>query len=108
MHHSLRSLGSILLLAAAVGACSRGGGRSMQGGGGCCAKGAGPQQAMPSQGTPPAPVAVASNQFCPISGQPIDPSVPTSMYQGRVIGFCCAGCKAEFDANPAAYAAKIR
>ena len=81
----------------------------MQGGGcGCCAKGAAPQQAMPSQGTPTAPVAVASNKFCPISGDLVNPSVPTSMYQGRVIGFCCAGCKAEFDANPEAYAAKIR
>lgn len=110
MRHSLRSLSSLLLLAGAVGACSGGGGgNTMKGGGcGCCAKGAAPQQAMPSQPPPTAPVAVASNKFCPISGQPVDPSVPTCMYQGRVIGFCCAGCKAEFDANPAAYAAKIR
>jgi YHS domain-containing protein len=109
MHHCLRSLGSILLLSAAVAACS--GGRSagvQRGGCGCCGKGRAPQQATGQQGMAGAPAAVASNKFCPISGQPVDPSVPTSMYQGRVIGFCCAGCKAEFDANPAAYAAKIR
>jgi YHS domain-containing protein len=41
-------------------------------------------------------------------GNPVDPSVPTSVYRGRVIGFCCPACKPRFDANPEAYAANIR
>lgn len=57
---------------------------------------------------PPSAVAAASNTICPVMGRPVDPSVPTSMYQGRVIGFCCRACKPMFDANPDAYAGNIR
>ena len=132
MRHSLRSLGTILLLAAAVGACSNaGGGSTTRGGGcGCCDKTATaapapmttpvPMATSAPTATPvptatPAPMAIpgpvaakASNTLCPISGKPVKPSVPTSIYQGRVIGFCCSGCKAQFDADPEAYADKIR
>ncbi len=58
----------------------------------------------------PAPTSVSAapyNALCPVMGQPVDPSVPTSMYKGKVVGFCCAGCKPTFDASPAAYASKL-
>ena len=59
-------------------------------------------QAVPNS-APMAP----SNALCPVMGQPIDPSVATSLYKGKVVGFCCAGCKPAFDASPDAYASKL-
>jgi YHS domain-containing protein len=47
------------------------------------------------------------NTVCPVGARPIRSDV-TSMYQGKEIAFCCTKCKAKFDANPAAYAGKIK
>ena len=38
--------------------------------------------------------------------QPVDPSA-TTLHEGRLIGFCCHKCKGKFEANPAAYLAKL-
>jgi hypothetical protein len=36
------------------------------------------------------------NSICPICGMTVDPTLPTALYQGRVIGFGCARCPPEF------------
>lgn len=78
--------------ALALAACSSGGGTY-----------------APSPAPAPQPTAAGiSNTICPVMGRPVNPSVPTSVYQGRVIGFCCRACKPMFDADPSAYAGNIR
>ena len=47
------------------------------------------------------------NTTCPVGARPIRADV-TSNYQGKEVAFCCTKCKAKFDANPAAYASKIK
>ncbi len=90
MSRTALSILAVIALGVAASACSSGAGYS----------------APPA---PARPVAAApSNTTCPVMGRPIDPSVPTSVYRGQVIGFCCAGCKPTFDANPEAYAGNIR
>jgi len=42
---------------------------------------------------------------CPVSGQPIDKSVSSDFGGGKVY-FCCAKCKAKFDADNAKFATK--
>lgn len=42
------------------------------------------------------------NTTCPVSGEPIDPSV-TATIDGRVIAFCCEECRAKYQAEPARY-----
>jgi Cu+-exporting ATPase len=41
----------------------------------------------------------------PICGMVVDPSKTLfeSLYQGRKVYFCCAGCKRTFDKDPAAH-----
>ena len=41
----------------------------------------------------------------PVCGMtvPADGSRPSSTYKGETVYFCCPGCRARFDANPAAY-----
>ncbi len=38
------------------------------------------------------------NRMCPIGKEPIETSGGQSVYKGKVIGFCCPGCDAEFSA----------
>lgn len=38
----------------------------------------------------------ASNTVCPISGEPVDASIKTVSFQGKEVGFCCAGCAGKF------------
>jgi YHS domain-containing protein len=55
----------------------------------------------------PAPAAAkAINAKCPISGKDIDAS-KTSVYKTQTIAFCCADCKAKFDAEPAKFIGKV-
>lgn len=46
------------------------------------------------------------NQACPIMGSKIDPqAVPANLtrtYEGKKVGFCCAGCPAQWDELDAA------
>lgn len=45
----------------------------------------------------------------PVCGMRIKPAdaAGTSEHAGKTVHFCSAGCKRRFDANPAAYAAKL-
>lgn len=42
------------------------------------------------------------NTICPVCGFEVEPSLPTSTYHGKVIGFGCRAnrCKEKFDADP--------
>ncbi len=60
---------------------------------------AGHAQAAP---VPPAD-AVPVNTVCAICGMPVDPKLPTALYQGKVIGFGCKRCPSEFASNPDVY-----
>lgn len=42
------------------------------------------------------------NTVCPVMGGEVDKDSPTVAYQGREIGFCCAGCEKKWDAKPEA------
>ena len=46
------------------------------------------------------------NALCPISGDPVDPSV-TLTHEGKVYGFCCRKCVTVFKKNPQATIAKL-
>jgi YHS domain-containing protein len=53
------------------------------------------------------PAAVPINKICPITGEPIDPSI-TLEYQGQTIGFCCRRCTAQFEEDPAKYMQNLK
>ncbi len=61
-----------------------------------------PSPDAPPPGDPNAPI----NANCPITGSPVNAKY-TRTFEGRVIGFCCPNCPAEFDKDPAACAAKV-
>ncbi len=46
------------------------------------------------------------NQMCPVSGKAVDPNFAI-VYKGRVIGFCCEHCGAQFWADPSKFEAKL-
>jgi YHS domain-containing protein len=54
------------------------------------------------------PQAAGVKATCPVmnSAFTIDDKTPSSQYQGRYYYFCCAGCKASFDKDPAKYLGK--
>ncbi|HLQ39007.1 MAG TPA: c-type cytochrome domain-containing protein [Planctomycetota bacterium] len=69
-------------------------------------------QVQSTKGEPPvpavnatAPAAPPVNTVCPVSGKPVDPRY-LLLHDGKVIGFCCPNCPAEFKANPAKYPLK--
>ena len=48
------------------------------------------------------------NTFCAVhTDDAVDPTV-TTVYEGKVIGFCCEDCQKKFDLDPKAYAAKLK
>ena len=48
------------------------------------------------------------NEFCAVHTEDaVDPTV-TTVYKGKVIGFCCEDCIKKFDLDPAAYVAKLK
>ncbi len=47
------------------------------------------------------------NAVCPVSGDAAD-AAHTVSHDDKTVGFCCARCKARFEADPTAYADKIR
>ena len=59
-----------------------------------------------AQATQPSAQVMASNEMCPISGKPVNPNV-SSNYNGKVVHFCCGGCKGKFDAMSDADKAKM-
>lgn len=52
-----------------------------------------------------APAGANEHATDPVCGMtvPADGSRPSSTYRGETVYFCCPGCRARFDANPAAY-----
>ncbi|MDP7115265.1 MAG: hypothetical protein QGH45_25035 [Myxococcota bacterium] len=54
------------------------------------------------------PLKAGDKAICPISGEVFIASdtTATSEHEGRHYGYCCPGCKAKFDANPAEFAVK--
>ena len=47
------------------------------------------------------------NKVCPVMGNKINPKVGTVTFEGKAYGFCCAGCDAKFETNPAKYAKNL-
>lgn len=43
------------------------------------------------------------NTVCAICGMDVDPKIPTARYKGKIIGFGCKKCPAEFAAHPDKY-----
>jgi len=54
------------------------------------------------------PSAKPQNKTCPVTGDDVDPTVPTVLYQGHIVGFCCTDCLKEFKAHPEKYAANLK
>lgn len=46
------------------------------------------------------------NSECPVSGKPVNPA-HTVVHDGKVIGFCCADCKATFEKDPGPFLSKL-
>lgn len=75
----------------------------------------------PLPGAPATPVAAATsaapsdsasslrpvNAVCPISGKPVDAKFAI-VHEGRVIGFCCSNCAAQYWADPAKYVSQLK
>jgi hypothetical protein len=40
------------------------------------------------------------NTICPGCGGPVDPDLPTVLYEGKVIGFNCGSCRPRFLKDP--------
>jgi YHS domain-containing protein len=56
------------------------------------------------QKTPTTKPATPINKFCAVDhDNPVDPSVPTVVYKGKVIGFCCEDCIPKFNKDPEFY-----
>jgi len=44
------------------------------------------------------------NKYCAVDrDNPVDETVPTVTYEGKVIGFCCEDCIPKFKKDPKAY-----
>jgi uncharacterized membrane protein/YHS domain-containing protein len=52
------------------------------------------------------PTAQPINAACPVSGAPVKAGF-TVVFEGKLVGFCCANCPKTFAADPAKYAAKL-
>ena len=65
---------------------------------------------IPGAGAKPAPAAATSlepvNATCPVSGKKVDKGYSV-VFDGRVIGFCCAKCPIEFWADPQKFLSKL-
>ncbi len=64
--------------------------------------------ADPAPTTMPTTQPMIFNKVCPITGEAVDPKVPTVQYNGLTIGFCCEDCVGKFKANPDKYAANLK
>lgn len=47
------------------------------------------------------------NDKCPVTGAPVKPGF-VSTFEGKTVGFCCNNCKAQFDADPNKFKAKLQ
>ena len=85
--------------AGGAGAAGAGAGRDGVGGGGM-----GGRDAAAAE-TPAPPAGATATATDPVCGMtvPADGSRPSSTWQGETVHFCCPGCRARFEADPAAY-----
>lgn len=60
------------------------------------------EEAADSAGHPAGAHGHATDPVCGMT-VPTDGSRPSSTYEGKIVYFCCPGCRARFEANPAAY-----
>jgi hypothetical protein len=67
-------------------------------------RGASPAPA-PAGGTAPAGLTPV-NARCPVTDGAVNPAFAI-VFEGRVVGFCCASCPTKFWSDPAAYRAKL-
>lgn len=65
-------------------------------------EGAAAEAADEESATPAGATATATDPVCGMT-VPADGSRPSSTYKGRTVHFCCPGCRARFEADPAAY-----
>lgn len=62
---------------------------------------------LSSPAAPPPPLSLGPvNATCPVSGTPVDATY-TIVFRGKVVGFCCAKCPAQFWAEPAKFESKL-
>jgi YHS domain-containing protein len=47
------------------------------------------------------------NTNCAVTGDSVGDSKLTAVYQGKVYHFCCDGCPADFEKDPAKYAKAV-
>jgi hypothetical protein len=40
---------------------------------------------------------MVANAKCPMTSQPINKAIDMRIYDGKIVGFCCAGCPEEWD-----------
>ena len=64
--------------------------------------GAGEEARAEDADTPAGAPATTTDPVCGMT-VPADGSRPSSTYQGRTVHFCCPGCRARFEADPAAH-----
>jgi len=59
---------------------------------------------------PAAPAAKPVNDKCPVTDKPLEPDTAAQfavLHEGQWVGFCCAKCRAEFEADPKKFADKL-
>lgn len=57
--------------------------------------------------TPPGSLGLKPiNDKCPVSGEAVDPK-HTAVHEGKVVAFCCAKCRADFEADPKPHLSKL-
>jgi YHS domain-containing protein len=58
---------------------------------------------------PAADSSKAVNKFCAVEKEnAVDPTVATTTYKGKTIGFCCEDCIKKFDRDPDAFMASLK
>ena len=62
-----------------------------------------------AKGESPAADGKAVNKFCPVEKEnAVDPTVATTTYKGKTVGFCCEDCIKKFDRDPDAFVAELK
>jgi YHS domain-containing protein len=65
-----------------------------------------PERTTSGKTEPNASAAAVEQTTCPVMGGPIDKNIFV-VYQGKKVYFCCSGCPAEFQKDPAKYISKL-
>ena len=93
---------SILAEIVALARAGSGGAESDAGASGAGEPRAGKAAAEEDKATPAGAPVTATDPVCGMT-VPADGSRPSSTYKGETVHFCCPGCRARFEADPAAY-----